>query len=335
MRPNATATATATGTAAMAALALLAGSILVGTAPAIAQTYPAKPIRLILPFTAGIGTDVFARKIAPLMGDSLGQAVIAENRTGASGAIGAEAVYKAAADGYTLLFSSASPTVALPHTMKDLPYDPNGFTPIMAALEPLIVIVIRPALPVNSMREFIEHAKRNPGKLSYGSSGIGSTFHMFGASLNQTAGIDILHVPYKGTNLGVNDIMAGLLDMGFGSLAGIGPLIKGGKVRAIAILGQKPASVMADLPAVTEVVPGVNVSPGWFAFWGPPSLPLSIVRRIHLELLKAMNTAEMKTWYDSNGFAYLGTSPEELRMIQKVGLESYGRMLKSLNIKTE
>lgn len=304
-------------------------------APALSQAFPSKPVRIIMPFTAGIGTDVFARKLAPIMGESMGQPLVAENRTGASGAIGAEAVFKAAPDGHTILFSSASPTVALPHTMKELPYDPNGFTPIMCAIEPLIVIVIKPSLAANNMREFIDLAKRNPGKLSYGSSGLGSTFHMFGESLNRTAGIDILHVPYKGTNLGVNDIMAGLLDMGFGSLAGIGPLIKAGKIRAIAILGEKRASVMPDLPAVTDVVPGVDISPGWFAFWGPPKLSQAIVARFHAELIKAMNTAEMKSWYDTNGFAYLGTSPEELMAMQKRGLESYGRILKTLNIKPQ
>ena len=279
--------------------------------------------------------NFFARKLAPMVGEAMGQPVLAENRTGASGAIGAEAVFKAAPDGYTVLFTSSSSTVTLPFTMKDLPYDPNGFSPIMAAIEPLIVIVIKPSLPANSMREFVEHARRNPGKLSYGSSGVGSTFHMFGASLNQTAGIDILHVPYKGTNLGVNDIMAGLLDMGFGSLAGIGPLIKGGKVRAIAILGEKRASVMPDLPAVSEVVPGVDIAPGWFAFWGPPKMAPGIVTRLHDEFLRAMNTAEMKAWYDTNGFAYLGGSPDELRALQRKGVESYARILKTLNIKTE
>lgn len=302
---------------------------------ALTQAYPSKPIRIIMPFTAGIGTDVFARKLSPMLADSMGQPLVPENRTGASGAIGTEAVYKAAPDGYSLLFTSASPTVALPHTMKELPYDPNGFTPIMGAIEPLIVIVMKPSLPVGNFRELIDYAKKNPGKLSFGSSGVGSTFHMFGASLNQVAGIDILHVPYKGTNLGVNDIMAGLLDIGFGSLAGIGPLIKSGKVKAVAILGEKRASVMPDLPAVTDIVPKVDLSPGWFAFWGPPNLPQPIVSRFHAELIKAMNTAEMKTWYDTNGFAYLGTSPDELRAMQKKGIDAYGRILKSLNIKPE
>ncbi|MSQ51404.1 MAG: hypothetical protein EXR28_05910 [Betaproteobacteria bacterium] len=127
--------------------------------PSFSQAYPVKPIRLILPFTAGIGTDVFALKIAPTMGDSMGQPIIAENRTGASGAIGAEAAYKAPPDGYTVLFTASAQTIALRYSIKDLPYDPNGFTPIMAAIEPLIVIVIRPAIPANSMRDFIEHAK--------------------------------------------------------------------------------------------------------------------------------------------------------------------------------
>ena len=162
---------------------------------ALAQAYPAKPVRLILAFVPGIGTDVFARLIAPKLSETLGQPVLVENRAGASGAIGAEAVFKAAPDGYTLLFSSSAQTVALAHTVKNLPYDPNGFTPIMAAIEPLIVLVIRPSLPAASMKELIEHARRNPGKVTYGSTGIGSTFHLFGESLNTAAG----SVPLYGT----------------------------------------------------------------------------------------------------------------------------------------
>jgi tripartite-type tricarboxylate transporter receptor subunit TctC len=300
-----------------------------------AQNYPAKPIRWILPFTAGIGTDVFARKLAPIVGEYLGQPIVPENRTGAAGAIGAEAVYKASPDGYTLMFTSSAQTVALPHTVKDLPYDPLGFTPIMNAIEPLIVVVIRPSLPVKTMREFVEYVRKNPGKVSFGSSGTGSTFHMFGASLNKTAGIELLHIPYKGTNLAVNDIMGGVLDMSFGSAAGIGSLITSGKVRALAILGEKRAVTFPDLPAVTEVVPGVDISPGWFAFWGPPKLPAAIVTRLHTDILKGMNTPEMKAWYDANGFAYLASTPEELRATQAKALESYGRVLKSLNLKPE
>ena len=302
---------------------------------ASAQPYPSKPIRWILSFTAGIGTDVFARRLAPLVSDQVGQPIVVENRPGAAGGIGAEAVFKSPADGYTYLFASSAQTVALPHTVKVLPYDANGFTPVMAAIEPLIVIVIRPSLPAKTMREFIDYVKRNPGKVSFGSSGVGSTFHMFGATLNSTAGIELLHVPYKGTNLAVNDIMGGVLDMSFGSLAGIGPLMQAGKVRPIAILGENRSRVFPDLPAVTDVVPGVELTPGWFSFWGPPGLPQPIVQRFHGELLKAMNTPDMNAWYDANGFLYIGSTPEQLKAMQQKGFDSFGRMFKALGMKPE
>jgi tripartite-type tricarboxylate transporter receptor subunit TctC len=300
-----------------------------------AQAYPFKPIRMILAFVPGIGTDVFARRIAPIMGENMGQPIVVENRAGASGAIGAEAVFKAAPDGYTMLFCSSAQTVALAYTMKDLPYDPNGFTPIMQAIDPLIVIVIRPTLPATTMAELIEYAKKNPGKLTYGTTGVGSSFHMFGERLNQVAGTSILHVPYKGTNLAVNDIMSGVLDVSFGSLAGIGPLIQAGKVRAVAVYSDRRSSVVPNLPPVTEAVPGLDIPAGWFAFWGPPNLPQPIAQRFHAELLKAMNTPEMKAWYDVNGFTYLGSTPEELLAAQARTSANHAALVKALGMKPQ
>jgi tripartite-type tricarboxylate transporter receptor subunit TctC len=301
---------------------------------AAAQAYPSKPVRLILSFVPGIGTDVFARLVAPKLSESLAQPVLVENRAGASGAIGAEAVFKAAPDGYTLLFSSSAQTIALAHTVKNLPYDPNGFTPIMAAIEPLIVLVVRPALP-GTFRELIDHAKRNPGKVTYGSTGTGSTFHLFGESLNSAAGISLLHVPYKGTLPAVNDMMGGNLDMSFGSLAGIGQLMSAGKIRAVAVLGTKRSGVLPDVPAVTEVVPTVDIAPGWFAFWGPPQMPQPIARRLHADLLKAMNAPDMRAWYDANGFIYMGTTPEELLAMQKAGHEVFSRVVRTIGLKPQ
>lgn len=316
---------------------LLAAGIACIAAPheALSQAYPTKPIRLILAFVPGIGTDVFARLVAPKLGEFMGQPVLVENRAGASGAIGAEAVFKAAPDGYTMLFSAAQQTVALARTVKNLPYDPNGFTPIMAAIEPLIVIVIRPAIPANTMKELIDYAKRNPGKITYGSTGIGSSFHLFGESLNSAAGISMLHVPYKGTLPAVNDIMGGNLDMSFGSLAGIGPHISTGKIRALAVLSDKRSTVVPGLPAITEVAPTVGLTPSWFAFWGPPNLPPPIVKRFHAELLKSMTTPELRTWYDANGFTYLGSTPDELLALQKKGLQVYDRILKALALEPQ
>ena len=315
--------------------AAVAGLFVAVGGQALAQPYPAKPIRWILSFTAGIGTDVFARKLAPIVSEQVGQSVVVENRPGAAGAIGAEAIFKSPPDGYSFLFASSAQTVALPHTVRSLPYDGNGFTPVMAAIEPLIVVVIKPSLPAKNFREFVDYAKRNPGKVSFGSSGAGSTFHMFGVSLNNTAGIELLHVPYKGTNLAVNDIMGGVLDMSFGSLAGIGPLIQAGKVRAIAIMGEHRSRVFPDLPAVTDVVPGLELAPGWFSFWGPPALPQPIVQRFHGELMKAMNTPDMTSWYDANGFLYIGSTPDQLKTMQSKGFDSFGRLYKALGMKPE
>lgn len=300
-----------------------------------AQAYPSKPIRWILAFVPGIGTDIFARRIAPVIAESMGQSIVVENRAGASGAIGAEAAFKAPADGYTILFASSAQTVALAYTTKNLPYDPQGFTPIMVALEPLLVLVMRPSLPANSLKDLIDYAKRNPGKLNYGGTGTGSTFHLFGESLNQAAGINMLHVPYKGSLQAVNDIMGGSLDMSFGTLAGIGPLISAGKLRAIAVLAEKRSHVTPDLPTAGEVVPGLDVLPGWFSFWGPPGLPQPIARRLNGELLKSMSTPESRGWFDANGFVYIGSTPEELAGYQRRGMESYGRVVKMLGIKAE
>ena len=315
--------------------ALIAVLCLAFSAPSSAQTYPSKPVRWILSFIPGIGTDIFARRIAPVVAESMGQPILVENRPGASGAIGAEAVFKASPDGYTILFASSAQTVALAYTVKNLPYDPQGFTPIMAAMEPLILFVMRPAIPATSMREMIEYARRNPGKLSYGSTGTGSSFHLFGEALNQAAGISLLHVPYKGTLQAVNDIMGGTLDMSFGTLAGIGQLISSGKLRALAVIADKRASVLPALPTAAEIVPGLDVLPGWFSFWGPPGLSPTIAARLNGELLKAMATPESRAWFDANGFVYIASTPEELTGLQRRGMETYGRVIKTLGLKAE
>ncbi len=283
----------------------------------------------------GIGTDVFARgawhpwfpnpSVSPSWWKT-GRGAERRHRCG---------VAKAAPDGYTVLFSSAAQTVALTHTVKNLPYDPQAFSPIMLALEPLIVMFMRAAIPANSFSELFEYAKRNPGKLSYGSTGTGSTFHLFEEAINATAGIQLLHVPYKGTLPAVNDILGGNLELSFGSLAGIGQLMAAGKLRAVAVMADKRASVLPDLPTVSEVVPGVEILPGWFAFWGPPGMPQPIARRLNAEILKAMNTPESRTWFEINGFVRIASSPEELSAAQRRGMETYGRRVKAMGIKPE
>src|SRR5262245_2855537 len=201
---------------------------------------PSRPLKIVVPFPPGNGTDILARLMAPKMTAASGQAVIVENRGGANGQIGAEAVAHAAPDGATILFTSPSTHVTSLFLQKALPYDPvKDFTPITAAVEPVTVLTVSPSLPVNSVKELIAYAKANPGKLNYSSPGIGAVFHMSGELFKLGAGVDIVHVPYKGAAPALQAVIANEVSMGFNSLASVLPHLRSGKLKVLAVLESK------------------------------------------------------------------------------------------------
>ena len=268
--------------------ALLAAPLMVPLA-AFAQAYPAKPIRTIMTLGAGGSAEAAARAIAHKLTESMGQAVVIEAMGGAGGAIGAQTVARAAPDGYTLLFGTTSALVLRKFLVKNMPYDTlRDFTPIIPVGETISCVVAGPSIPGGTLAEVIEYAKRNPGKVSYGSSGIGTTHHLSGAIIEQLSGAKLVHVPYKGGAQGVLDTVAGRIQLMFGTLGTMTPQIGPGKLRLLAINNGKRYSGTPDTPTIAEVLPGYDRPPSWVGYLGPAGMVTPLVQRLHSELNKAI-----------------------------------------------
>jgi tripartite-type tricarboxylate transporter receptor subunit TctC len=301
-----------------------------------AQTYPVKPIHLTVTNPPGPSTDLFARMVAPKIGEALGQPVVVENSGGASGMIGAEHVAHAAPDGYNIMFCTTTQLMSVVVLNKTIPYDPmKDFAPITLAIQPVEIVLMRPNAPFKSFREFIDYARRNPGKLTYGSAGIGSTFHMVGETLKSAAGVDILHVPFKSPVLATQDVVADRVDIAFSAFGSTRTLITSGKVKLVAILENERFKGSPDVPTVAEIVPGFEKVPSWFAFLGPAGLPPAIVSRWNAEVAKAMNAPDVRAWLDTNGLLVVASTPEQLTARIKSGTEVYRKVVNQLGIKPE
>ena len=284
--------------------------------PLAAQTqgYPARPIRSIM--TVAGGADIVARLVAQGLTGALGQPVVVETQSGAGGAIGAEAVARAAPDGYTIMLTSASALVMNRFLSKSARLDPlKDFTPITKAFETVALIVTSPALPVGSVRDLVEYAKRHPGKLSYGTSGIGTTHHLSGESIRLLTGIDWVHVPYKGGPPVITDLIGGEIQVGFSILATAAPFLASGKIRVIAVNGAKRYHVIPNVPVVAEELPGYEAPSTWGGYFGPAAMPQSIVDRLHDEIVRILNSPEVRAKAEDIGFPVATSTPEELSAI--------------------
>jgi tripartite-type tricarboxylate transporter receptor subunit TctC len=306
-------------------------------APASAQTAPSgKPITIVVPFPPGPSLDLVARLTGTRLAEALGQPVVVENRTGANGTLGSSAVARAAPDGHTLLFTTASTHVTAVHLMKSLPYDPvKDFTPIVAAVEPVTCLIVNSALPVNSVAELVAYAKARPGMLSYGSSGVGSVFHLVGELFNQTAGVSINHVPYRGVAPALQDVVAGHIPMAFLSISNALALGDNAGIRILAVLQPQRFARRPDIPSMSEAVPAFRAPSSWFGVFGPAGLPAPIVARLNGEINKTLAAADVKAKLDENGLSVIGGSPEDFRALIVDGLSSYGAIIKAAGIKPE
>ncbi len=318
--------------AAGAALCILAACV-----PASAQTWPAaKPITIVVPTPPGPSIDMIARLLAPRLSEALGQAVIVDNRSGANGTIGSNAVAQAAPDGYTLLAATPASHVTAVHLMKNLPFDPvKDFTPIMAAVEPVTALVVNAALPVNSVQELIAYAKANPGKLSYGSSGVGSVFHLTGELFNRIAGVSITHVPYRGVSQPMQDVAAGHIQLLHISLASARGALLSGKAKVLAILEPTRYAKLPDIPSMSEILPAFRKPSTWFGFFGPARLPPEIVARLNTEMRHAIGRPEARAKLEDGDLTIIAGTPEEFATLQKDGIEQFGEIIKAAGIKPQ
>ncbi len=293
---------------------LIATLGIVGTllsAPSMAQAYPTKPIKLVIPFPAGGATDIVGRVVAQQLGVELGQTVVVDNRAGAAGVIGSESVARAAPDGYTILLSTSSTHTIGPILNPKIPYSPTkDFTPIMYLAASPQVVVVPLSSPANTMPELIDYIKKNPGKLNFGSAGTGGIPHLSTERFLAMTGTKMTHVPYKGTALAMPDLMAGRLDLMFDSISVSLPHIRDGKVRALAVTSPKPSSVAPNIPTLSQFVPGYE-SLTWFGVFGPAGLPPAIQEKLNQALNKAIQNPALLAQFAKLGFDAAGGTPQE------------------------
>jgi tripartite-type tricarboxylate transporter receptor subunit TctC len=304
--------------------------------PAQAQTWPARPITMVVPFPPGPALDLVARLVGIKLADALGQTIVTENRTGANGMIGASLVARAPPDGYMLLMTTASTHVTAVHLMKNLSYDPiRDFTPIVAAVEPVTCLVVSGALPVNSVGDLVAYAKAHPGELSYGSSGVGSVFHLMGELFNQTAGVKINHVPYRGVAPALQDVIAGHIPMAFLSISNVLGVADQASVKILAVLEPKRFALRPRIPSMSEVLPAFRKPSSWFGLFGPAGLPSSITTRLNAETIKALNAPDILPKLNDNGMAVIGGTPDDFKTLIEDGIGRYGAIIKAAGIEPE
>jgi tripartite-type tricarboxylate transporter receptor subunit TctC len=301
-----------------------------------AQAYPSKPVRLIVPFAAGGGTDLVGRTLAQRLTEALGQTVVVENRGGAGGVIGADAVAKSAPDGYTLVLGSPGPLTINPNLQAKMPYDTlRDFSPISLATISPFVLTVHPSLPVRNLKEFIAFAKAQPGRLNYGSGGNGSVAHLSTEYLKSLARIDLVHVPYKGSSLALTDTLAGQLQVFFDNLPVVLPHIKSGKLRLMGVGTQQRSTLIAGAPTIAESgVPGYEASTA-FGILGPANLPAAVVNRLSQEIVRILQSAEIKDRLATQGLEAVGSTPQQYHAHLRAELEKYARIVKTAGIKVE
>ena len=293
-------------------LLALAAALLIAPAAALAQDYPSRPIRLVVAYAAGGATDAFTRPVAQRLSQLLGQPVIVDNRAGGNSIIGTDYVAKAPPDGYTLLVNPAS-HLLIPFYNRSVPYDAvKDFTPVVAAGVNRRCIIVNPALPVHSVQDLVDYAKKNPGKLSYAVAAAGSVQELAGDLLKVTAGIDIVPVPYKGGGPALNDLLGGQVQMAILVLSDTLPHIRSGRLRALGIVEGARAKVAPEIPTVAEAgIPGYAIPDQWVGFFGPAGMPPAVAARLNAELNKALNSAETRTALENIGYEVTGGSTQD------------------------
>jgi tripartite-type tricarboxylate transporter receptor subunit TctC len=313
--------------------AALAAVLALASLPAIAGDYPGRPIHIVVPFSAGGTVDIMARLVGAKLQAAWGQPVVVDNRTGAGGNLGADLVAKAEPDGYTLLVSSSSPLSININLYRDLPFDPErDFAPISLLAEVPNLLEANPRLPAHSVAELVALAKARPGKLNFASQGSGSTSHLAGELLRLKAGIDIIHVPYRGTAPALNDLVAGNVDFMFDNLVSSLPQVRAGTLRALAVGSRTRASVLPDVPTLIESGFADFESTAWFALVAPARTPPAIVARLNEGVVAALRAPDVVARLADLGATTVASTPEALGARIKSETERWGAVIKAANI---
>jgi tripartite-type tricarboxylate transporter receptor subunit TctC len=304
-------------------------------ASAVAQNYPSRPIRIVCPYVAGGGSDFVARTIALKLTETIGQSVVVDNRPGGGTNIGAELVARSAPDGYTI-FLGGTPTAVNVTLYKKLPFDVlNDFAPITETTVAPNLLVVHPSLPVRTVKDLIALAKSRPGQLTYGSAGIASSNHLSGALFKTMAGIDIVHVPYKGGGAAVTDLLAGNISMYFSTTPSSMPHVRTGRLRALAVTSAKRSGIVPNIPTMAEAaVPGFEMS-AWHALFAPAGTPPAVVKKLADEVVRALRQPDVRERLAAQGVDAIGTTPEELAAVVKENIAKYAKLVKAADIRIE
>ena len=320
----------------MLAQAVVIVSVVLAAMPSLAtaQAYPAKPIRWISPWPAGGANDIFSRAIGQKIGESLGQQVLVDNRPGAAGTIGSDIAAKAPADGYTLVMGS-SPTHAIaPALYPALPYDPlRDFSAVTLVGSVPNVLVLHPSVPAKTVKEFIAVAKARPGKLNFASTGNGTSQHLSAELFKFMAGLDMVHIPYKGTAPALTELVAGQVDLAFENMPALIPHIQAGRLRALAVTTTKRSAVMPELPTIAEAaLPGYDASV-WFGVFAPAGTPRPVIDRLHGEILKALQTQDLKSRMVAMGTDVSGIGPDDFSAYVRKEIPKWANLVKAAGVK--
>jgi tripartite-type tricarboxylate transporter receptor subunit TctC len=315
--------------------ALCALALAVAPLAARAQAYPAKPIRIVIPFVAGGSSDIVGRAAGSKFQELLGQPAVVENKPGANGAIAAEYVARSDPDGYTVLVGSIGVFSINPALFKDLRYGPRDFAPITLAVTTPNLLIAKPGLPVNSMRELVEYAKKNPGKLSYCSSGTGSSDHLTGEVFKQSADVQAVHVPYKGGAACQTDLMGGQIDFSFQNMGAVTNYIRAGKMKALAVTAAARHPQLPNVPSAGEAGFPDLVVTSWQAAAAPAKTPREIVAKLNDAMVRTFKSPEVRERMNQIGFDVVAGTPEEFGAFMKAEVERWTKVVERGGIKPE
>ncbi|HVL35510.1 MAG TPA: tripartite tricarboxylate transporter substrate binding protein [Burkholderiales bacterium] len=316
----------------MLARVLLSVALLAGTAQALAQAYPARPVRVIVAFAPGTTSDIIGRLFAERLGQAMGQPFVVENRTGAGGTIGAEAVAKAPPDGYTLLVSTAALPVSA-HVYPNLKYDTaKDFASITVISHSPLLLAANLDFPPRTVQELIRYARANPGKVNFGSAGVGTSHHLTGEKLKLDTGIDMQHVPYKGSGPAHIDLMGGQIQIMFDNIVALMPHVKAGKVRALAVSSAKRHALLPDVPSLQEAGVKDFETVAWFGLVAPAATPRDIVQRLNAETVKVLGQPDVRKRLVDAGSDIIGNAPEAADRFLREEVDKWGTVVRAAKV---